>query len=237
MPAIKLITFDLDDTLWEINSVIQNAEQAVYQWLERHKPHITQRLSQQQLFEAKLEHAKRNPEFKHQISQLRQSFLAELLSKHGDSHDDAHNGSLSAYDIFMDYRHRVTFFDNAISTLQHLGEKYRLGIISNGNACSERLGIGQHFEFHLTAESVNASKPSPIPFQSALDKAEVQPEQCIHIGDNPLDDIKGAAELGIHTIWVNQNGQPWEDSLVAPSAEVTEISQVPEAVTRIAGQI
>ena len=76
---IKLITFDLDDTLWEITSVITKAEQAVYRWLEQHKPHITERYSPQQLFEAKLKHAERNPEFKHQISQLRQSFLKELL--------------------------------------------------------------------------------------------------------------------------------------------------------------
>ena len=33
MPRIKLITFDLDDTFWDIKSVIMNAEKNSRKWI------------------------------------------------------------------------------------------------------------------------------------------------------------------------------------------------------------
>ena len=35
---IKVITFDLDDTLWQATPVLIKAEQAVYQWLTNTQP-------------------------------------------------------------------------------------------------------------------------------------------------------------------------------------------------------
>ena len=40
-------------------------------------------------------------------------------------------------------------------------------------------------------------------FRAALLHNDVLEHQMIHVGDNPIDDIRGAADLGIPTIWVN----------------------------------
>ena len=45
-------------------------------------------------------------------------------------------------------------------------------------------------------------KPAPEMFRAALLHTDVREQQMIHVGDNPIDDIHGAADLGIPTIWV-----------------------------------
>ena len=39
---IRIITLDLDDTLWEIHPVIRRAEQRLYEWLGENFPRITE---------------------------------------------------------------------------------------------------------------------------------------------------------------------------------------------------
>ena len=36
--SIRLITFDLDDTLWNVAPVIEGAEAELHDWLARHAP-------------------------------------------------------------------------------------------------------------------------------------------------------------------------------------------------------
>jgi putative hydrolase of the HAD superfamily len=48
----------------------------------------------------------------------------------------------------------------------------------------------------------------------ALRKLELSPEQCIYIGDHPVNDIEGAAKIGMKTIWMKVN-QPWKEGLTA----------------------
>ncbi|TQV70765.1 HAD family hydrolase [Exilibacterium tricleocarpae] len=233
MTAVKLITFDLDNTLWHVDEVLRKAEQAVYGWLQHHCPTLTGAYSAEALFEARVAYWKQHPEFKHQISIMRRSSLAHLLEGCGYSAAEARQHSDEAFELFMDFRHRVTFFDHALGVVEQLGRHYQLGILSNGNACPRRLGIDNYFDFHYSAEALNASKPSPVPFTTALEHVQVEARQCIHIGDSPRDDILGAAALGIQTIWVNREGEPWRESSCRPDAEVACLSEIPQAVADI----
>ena len=40
--TIDCITFDLDDTLWECDSVIARAEEALFEWLRQNMPRVTE---------------------------------------------------------------------------------------------------------------------------------------------------------------------------------------------------
>ena len=55
-------------------------------------------------------------------------------------------------------------------------------------------------------------KPDPRIFQLALDHFGLEPEQCLYIGDHPLNDIQGAAKAGMNTIWMKVN-QPWPEKV------------------------
>lgn len=43
----------------------------------------------------------------------------------------------------------------------------------------------------------------------------VKPQEIVHIGDSLSSDIKGAANLGINTIWINRNRKETPDGIVA----------------------
>ena len=45
MPDVKLITFDLDNTLWDVDSVIRKAESSLRAWLLDEVPEVVARYS------------------------------------------------------------------------------------------------------------------------------------------------------------------------------------------------
>ena len=69
-------------------------------------------------------------------------------------------------------------------------------------------------------------------FRAALAHANIAPEHSVHVGDHLIDDIEGAAAVGMHTLWVNFSGQP-PNSSVAPSAEVARLAELPQAISEL----
>ncbi len=57
------------------------------------------------------------------------------------------------------------------------------------------------FDFVSTFEDTGERKPSPVPFQRALDYFGVEPDESVMVGDWPERDITGAAKLGIKTVF------------------------------------
>jgi len=125
------------------------------------------------------------------------------------------------------------YFDDAIETLESLAQDYQLAAISNGNACSTRLGLDKYFALHISAEELGVGKPEPEPFNAALAHFDLKPEQCVHIGDNPTDDILGARQSGFHCIWFNPKNTPWEEAQFQPSIEVHQLKDIPTAVSKL----
>lgn len=63
------------------------------------------------------------------------------------------------------------------------------------------LQLHHMFDFVSTFEDAGERKPSPVPFQRALDYFEVAPSETIMIGDWPERDISGADQLGMITVF------------------------------------
>jgi putative hydrolase of the HAD superfamily len=47
-------------------------------------------------------------------------------------------------------------------------------------------------------------KPHPSIFMSTLEKLKVNPNQSLHVGDDPIADIEGARNIGMKTVFVNR---------------------------------
>ena len=80
---IRVISFDLDDTLWPCGSVIQRAEQQLYDWLAEHAPAIPANYSIQAMRDLRLVFQRANPDIAHDLTQVRQRSLQQLLDIHG----------------------------------------------------------------------------------------------------------------------------------------------------------
>jgi putative hydrolase of the HAD superfamily len=140
--------------------------------------------------------------------------------------------SAQAFDIFLQARHKIEFFESAIDVLTELRRDYLLVAVTNGNASPARLGLNHLFAFTVSSEELAHPKPHPEPFEAALRHAQCRPEQAIHIGDHVDHDIRGAQAAGMRTIWINRAGEIWPGDDV-PDADVQHLAQLPDAVRSI----
>ena len=213
--AITCITFDLDDTLWESGSVLANAEARLYEWIERACPDIARTHSHDALVAHRQAHYASIPEVRHDLTRARILWLESLLREWGYESSLAEAG----FRVFLEHRNAVTLFDDAVRVLGTLGERYSIGAITNGNADVHSIGIGHHFDFVVTPAEAGAAKPDSAIFELALNAAGASPGNVVHVGDDPMRDVAGAAALGLHTVWMNPRGHPWPHE-APPDAEI-----------------
>jgi putative hydrolase of the HAD superfamily len=106
----------------------------------------------------------------------------------------------------------VEFCRGAAAVLDGLGERYRLGLVSNGGTERQRvklesLGVRDRFDAVVCAEPGRPVKPDPEPFQRALDALGVTPAECVHVGNSLECDVAGAQAAGIDAVWIPEDGQ------------------------------
>lgn len=231
-PRIQLLTFDLDDTLWEMAPVLLRAERDTYAWLQQYAPALTRQHSIEALRDMRFDLARRRPELAHRVSALRLIGLQRALADAGYAAGEAESLAQRAFAVFLEARHGVTLFDAAEAVLAELSDSYMLGAITNGNVDVVRLGLDRYFSLAINAEQLPRAKPHPEPFLAALTQAGCDAPACIHIGDHVEHDIRAAQRLGMHTIWMNGAAAAWPGGQ-PPTAEIRHLAQLPDAVRRI----
>ena len=205
MQNISALTFDLDDTLWDNRPVLMAAERSLYDWLGRHYPRVTSRYSLEGMLKLRQDLLQRHPELRHDVTTLRKASLRLAAETTGYDHGLVE----AAFAVFLEARHRVTPYSDVAPALQRLrGAGYCLGSLTNGNVDVHRLGLGQLFDFSLTAASTGKAKPHPHMFEEACRRAQVTAAELAHIGDEADTDLAGACNAGVTAIWMNRRGQP-----------------------------
>lgn len=66
----------------------------------------------------------------------------------------------------------------------------------------KKVGINHFFKAIVVSEEIGHRKPSPNIFQNALTKLKIQSHEAVYIGDSPNEDIKGAKQSGLKTVFV-----------------------------------
>ena len=106
-------------------------------------------------------------------------------------------------DVFLLYEDTVP----CLQALKAAG--HRLAIVSNWDYSLHRvvamLGIREYFDVVIASLEEGPEKPDPALFQITLDRLGVRPEACVHVGDNPLDDLRGAQEFGMRAILLDRS--------------------------------
>lgn len=102
-------------------------------------------------------------------------------------------------------------FPYTLELLDYLKPKYGLHIITNGfeEIQEKKLrnsGLRTYFTEVINAEMAGVKKPNPIIYNLALERAKVQPQQSVMIGDSLEADIMGAKAVGMHTLHFNAHG-------------------------------
>jgi putative hydrolase of the HAD superfamily len=230
MPSrIKLVTFDLDDTLWPCKPVIMAAEQELYEWMQQHVPQITQHHDSEALFHKRREFMQLRPDLLHDMSSLRIESLKALSDEVGIGHawiDEA-------FEVFFQARQRVELYPDVEPVLDDLSAEYTLVAVTNGNADIELTGVGHWFEFSVSAAQVGHQKPHPLVFETAMARVGTQPEETVHVGDDEHRDIFGAREAGIRTVWLNRSDRDWSHTECEADHHIRSLAELPEILRKM----
>lgn len=213
MSSLRLVCFDLDNTLWHVEPVLVRAERETWSWLVERVPELGI------VFDAETVRAKRDallrarPEYVHDLTALRRDAMHRTLVAAGVAEPTAGEIARQAMEVFLDLRNQVVFFPGALEALDGLRSRYTLAALSNGNASLARIGAGRLFDIVLSAESVGRAKPDPAMFHRALADAGVGPHQAVHVGDHPEHDVLAARRVGLRAVWANPLALPRPASL------------------------
>lgn len=126
-------------------------------------------------------------------------------------------------------------FPSALTLLQNLSERYRIGIIANqGPGTPARLdayGFSPYISVCCASAEAGMEKPDPRFFRMALEQAQCRPEHAVMIGDRIDNDVLPAKRLGMSTIWVRQGDarfQPIPAGSEAPDAICESVEEIAE---------
>jgi len=230
---IKVITFDLDDTLWAIAPVIEKANQRMLEWMNHHTPKFSQAYDHQGIDQLRDEVVADNPHLQHDLSQIRVALIQLGLSRCG--YDTANTLAQQAFNVYFAARNDVELFAGVQTQLSALKQKYQIGALTNGNADLAHVGIDHLFDFYFNSAQLGVSKPHPDFFARALEHTGLSAETFIHIGDHPGHDIAGAQASGMRTIWMNPEHRPWPTGQRKACVEIQHLDQLGAAVEHIHG--
>ena len=212
---IKMITFDLDDTLWDNKPTITNAEIKTREWIEDRVGAIEWGDLNDflQIREALI---KKDKSIAWDISKLRIEIFKEKIKDLAPAGDITKLAE-DAFDYFLKKRHEVELFPGVEGALKALSENYMLGVLTNGNADIHKLSIGKYFEFSISSLEAQDSKPNKSHFELAKSYLpNLKYSEMLHIGDHQINDIFGAHTLGIEVLWFNNAGALWEQEFDKP---------------------
>jgi putative hydrolase of the HAD superfamily len=208
--TIQALTFDLDDTLWPIAPVIERAERILHEWCEQNAPKLARALPPAEFALYRRALAKELPGLAHDFTTLRLEALRRALRHYEEDPALAD----PAMDVFLAARNEIELYPDAQQALERLAARYRLVVVSNGNADVRRIGIDRHFVAVVNARSVGCAKPDRRIFEAAFAAGGAPAGAVLHVGDDPDLDVRGAIAAGARSAWINRHDLPWMGATV-----------------------
>jgi putative hydrolase of the HAD superfamily len=125
----------------------------------------------------------------------------------------------------------------AIIHLIRMGLK--LGLVTDAPRLSAwmrlvSLGLDPFFDTVVTNEDTGKKKPHPAPFQLALSRLQVEPQEAIMIGDWAERDIAGAKALGMKTAFARY-GDDFNTLEPGADFELSDINQLVDIIKKLNG--
>ena len=225
---IRMITFDLDDTLWDNVPTITKAEIETRKWIENKVGKIDWG-DLNDFLNLREELIKEDESIKWDISKLRKEIFRKKLA-HITPEKYRNKIVEDAFTVFISKRHEVKLFDGVETALRQLSKSFVLGVLTNGNADIFRFGIGKYFSFSVSSLEAKNSKPNRAHFDKAIQiMGDIKIDEILHIGDHQVNDILAAYDLNIESLWFNNNESTWDQNFPKPD-EFSSWEHLPEIV-------
>jgi 2-haloalkanoic acid dehalogenase type II len=228
MKHVRAICFDLDNTLWAIEPVLERAERILADWMRTRYPRLPERFSPADMRAARAALMLELPDRAHDLTYLSIENLARLAAAVGYERDMAKE----AFAVWHAARNQCVPFDDVLPSLERLRSRYRLATLTNGNADLDVIGVAHHFEVSLHAGALGCAKPDARAYSALAQALTLDPAQILFVGDEPRHDVAGPRNAGMQTVWVNRGGHAWPPDLDAADHVVADFHELVTLLTR-----
>ena len=222
---ISAITLDLDDTLWPVEPAIVAAEAALREWILANCPGAESDWPTERLQALRAQVWTEHPHLAHDFSALRMIAIERILAPYGLPASAADE----AFAVFFRARNEVSLYPEAREALAQLAGRVPIVALTNGNACLRTIGLDHYFHDAVHARDAGVAKPAAAIFHLACTRAQALPERVLHVGDHPLQDVIGARQAGLQTMWLDRGMHLWPEH-ETPAQRCKDLSQLVEAV-------
>jgi len=190
---IRAVIFDLDDTLYDEMQFVQGGFKAVSQYVSDYY-----KVDKDEVYDLLMNVL---------VDRGRGQTFDVALKRLGLCNEASIPKLVT---IYRNHEPHLYLHPEVRSVLCELKDKgYRLGLITDGDVQVQKskvraLKIKDFFDYTLFSyeHGEDRCKPSPFPFQEAVEKLGVDPAESVYVGDNPLKDFAGANRLGMYTVRV-----------------------------------
>mmetsp|Transcript_19032 Transcript_19032/g.41677 ORF Transcript_19032/g.41677 Transcript_19032/m.41677 type:complete len:361 (-) Transcript_19032:803-1885(-) len=215
---VRVVTFDLDDTLWPTTGVVLGANSALENWLSEHHPTMKSESSavQAAIKTIRRENEENIPGYRVYYAQLREAAIGRLALEGGYDETDAKAIGSAGYNIWLQARQDIAdklLFSDVVATLEALKAKGLLiGAITNGNGDPGQVkSLAPFFDLYVSSEQPDVVRPKPdsAPFEVAIQRVAAQlkvneedvTRGWVHVGDCLSNDVAAAKRAGMRTVY------------------------------------
>ncbi len=144
--------------------------------------------------------------------------------------------------FFQDFINTLELREGAKKLLAQTAEQYRVGLISNFTHAPvihkslRKVGIHPYFNAIVISEELGWRKPSPKIFEDTLNRLQVKAEDAVFVGDSPIEDIKGAKDIGLKTIFIPSQFNTLKDlteSKLLPDCIAKDLQSITKELTQL----
>ncbi|AEK72073.1 hydrolase [Thermococcus sp. 4557] len=192
---IKVVFFDLDDTLVDTSRLAEMARRNAIENMVRHGLPVDFDTAYQELLELISEYGSNfSRHFDYLLRRLDLPSNPKWVAA----------GVIAYHNTKFAYLRTVKGVRRVLLDLQRAG--YRLGIITDGNPIKQwekilRLELDAYFDEVFISDYLGVKKPHRKIFEKALRKMKVEPHEAVMVGDRLYSDIYGAKQVGMKTVW------------------------------------
>ena len=237
---LRVLTFDLDDTLFPCGAVVARANAALLDGFVAHG--VT--LSSAETITERIRMVRSQSPVKLTYSAMRRRAIASILASATDAAEDSEaivTQSGMLFDVWLAARHQAAeelLYDGAVEAIRECVSAHPnaiVGAVTNGRGDPMYMPMLKSL-FHFTVSGEDDEvfpdrKPSPAIYSHALERAasacqaelaadgatEALAASWVHVGDCLVNDVDASKAVGAKTIWLDLDADPgtkmaWLDS-------------------------
>jgi putative hydrolase of the HAD superfamily len=219
---IRVVIFDLDDTLYLEGDYVRSGFQAVARWLATQNLRRDGRSPKWVLMDYEWDlwnESKEDPD--HALDR----YAAKWRAKNPGTTMLTEEIAGTMLQIYRSHQPEIQACPDALKVLPVLSRDLLLGILSDGDVERQQRKLQALNIAHLfgrvifTGANPAWAKPSPEGFRVLAREMGCRHEECLYVADNPVKDFAGPKCLGMRTLRIRRPGSLHESREAEPGQE------------------